>query len=152
MTEACGFTGAVPAGMAKTGAGGTFSVTIEPMLNATFSVQVDGVTSDGTKVRVRPGVQLRRVGTSSFAVDVSAGNGSWFTKSVVLQRYDPHVGAWRTVGSGVLRANSGPDALMAISSAAVHANVKRGSKVRALVPRSTVGSCYLPATSTPITA
>lgn len=152
MAVACGFNGAVPVGETKTTAGGAYSYTLQPMLNATLFVQVGSAQSPRASVRVRPGVQLRRINGSSFGVDVSVGNGTWFTKAVTLQRLDPRKKTWVKVASAPLKANSDPEALTAVSSATLHAAVQRGTKLRAVVTQGTVGSCYLPATSPTLTA
>lgn len=150
--QPCGYTGPVPSGTATTTAGGKFSYALQPMLNAVFFAQAGDATSPSVAVRIRPQVQLRLVGPRTFGVDVSAGNGSWFTKSVTLQRYDTRAKTWKPVTSGSLKANSDPGALVAVSSATLHATVKAGTKVRAVVTQATVGSCFLPAASASLVA
>lgn len=152
MGQVCGFTGAVPIGFARTTAGGKFTYSMAPMLSATLFAQVGDATSAKAEIRVSPGIQLRRISAQMFAIDVSSGNGAWFTKPVTLQRLDPATKKWRLVGTAPLKANSGPDALVAVSSAKLHATVKRGTQLRAIVPQSTVGACYLPAFSPTLTA
>ena len=147
LSQACGFTDAVPVATATTTAAGAYSFTLQPTLNSTFLVQVNDAASAPTSVQVKPAVQLRRTGARAFAVDVSAGNGSWFTKPVVLERFDPAAKSWKRVATAVLKANSRPDALISVSSATLHAVVKHGTRVRAVLPQATVGSCYAPATS-----
>jgi hypothetical protein len=152
MGQVCGFTGAVPVGFATTTAGGTFTYSMQPMLNATLFAQVGDATSPKAPIRVRPGVQLRRIGAGKFGIDVSSGNGAWFTKTATLQRLDPRTKKWKPVAAAPLKANSDPNALVAVSSATLYASVKRGTQLRAVVPQSTVGSCYLPAVSPTLTA
>lgn len=152
MGQVCGFTGAVPVGFATTAVGGKFTYSMEPMLSATLFVQVGDATSPRVEIRVSPGVQLRRISAGMFGIDVSSGNGAWFTKSATLQRLDPRTKKWRRVGAAPLKANSDPGALVAVSSATLHASVKRGTQLRAVVPQSTVGACYLPAVSPTLTA
>jgi hypothetical protein len=152
LAQPCGFTAPVPAGTVKTTAAGTFSYSSQPMLGATYFAKVGDATSRPATVRIRPAVQLRRVSAGTFGVDVSAGNGSWFTKAVLLQRLDTRSKAWKTVASGTLKANSDPGALVSVSSATITASVKRGTQLRAVVTRATVGACYLPGTSPTLTA
>jgi hypothetical protein len=147
IASVCGFTGDVPVGETKTTAGGSYVYTLEPMLNATLFTRVGAVESPHTSITVRPDVQLRRVKAGRYAVDVSVGNGTWFAKPVTLQRLDPRMKKWKTVATAVLKANSDPEALVAVSSAIIRAHVLRGTQLRAAVPPATVGSCYLPATS-----
>jgi hypothetical protein len=152
LTQACGFTDAVPIATATTTAAGSYSFTLQPTLNSVFLVQVGDAASASATVHVKPAVQLRRTGARTFAVDVSAGNGSWFTKTVILQRFDPGAKTWKRVTAATLKANSRPDALVSVSSAALHAAVRHGTRLRAMLPQATVGSCYAPATSSTLNA
>ena len=152
LMQACGFTAPVPLGAATVTAAGTNPLTLQPLLNSTFQAQVGDATSNSASVTVRPRVQLRLGGPGTFQVDVSVGNGAFFTKAVSLQRYDTRRKLWKQAGSATLKANSDPGALIAVSSATVRARVAHGTKVRAVVGQATVGSCYRPGTSAPITA
>jgi hypothetical protein len=152
MSQACGFTGAVPVGTTKVKSGGTYSFTVQPLLNSILHVQFGDAQSPGRALTVRPLVQLRRVSAGTFHVDVSVGNGAFFTDAVTLQRYDLRTKSWKPAGSALLKANSDPAALTAVSSATVRARIARGTKVRAAVSQATVGSCYRPAVSASISA
>jgi hypothetical protein len=152
MAQACGFTAAAPVGTTKTAAGGKYSYSFQPLLNSIVFVQVGTKRTNSTTIRISPAVQLRRIAARTFGVDVTSGNGAWFTKSVVLQRYDSAAKTWRPVASALLKANSTPDAIFAVSSATMHAAVKPGTRLRAIVPPATVGSCYLAAVSAPLVA
>jgi len=152
LSQACGFAQPVPIGTTKTAAGGAFSFAVQPMLNSTLLVQVADSTSSGVRVTVRPSVQLRRVGSRVFGVDVAVGNGNFFTSKVSLERYDTAKKRWLTVGSGTLKANSDPGAITAISSATIRASVKPGTRVRASMSQASLGACFRPATSPELTA
>lgn len=152
VAQVCGFSGAVPVGMTSTKADGKYSYSFQPMLNSTVFVRAGDATSRSAPVRVRPVVQLRVLAPRIFAVDVSSGNGAWFTKAAQLQRYDARAKSWKTIASAPLTPNSDPGALVAVSSAKLQATVRRGTKLRAVVSQATVGSCYLPAASSAVTA
>lgn len=152
LSQACGFTDADPVGTTKVKTGGTYSFTVQPLLNSILRVQFGDAESPTRPLAVRPLVQLRRAGAGTFHVDVSVGNGAFFTQAVTLQRYDPRTKSWKPAASALLKANSDPAALTAVSSATVRAAVARGTKVRAAVSQATVGSCYRPAVSASITA
>jgi hypothetical protein len=152
LSQACGFSGSVPVGTAKTKAGGAYSFTVQPMLNSAFQVQVGTATSNALRVTVRPLVQIRRLGAGQFRVDVSVANGAFFTGATTLQRYDVRTKSWKPAGSASLKANSDPQDLTAVSSATVRVAVARGTRVRAAVSQATVGSCYRPAVSASVTA
>lgn len=145
FAKACGFTAPVPVGNAHVGAHGAYKFTFLPQLNATYVVEVGTARSKSAAVEVRPAVQLRRLNAHMFAVDVSVGAGQWFTSKVAIQA--SNAGRWRTVGSGVLKANSDPGVPTAVSSAKVRLGVKSGTRLRAVMTQSAVGSCYRPATS-----
>jgi hypothetical protein len=149
----CGFTGLVPVGETKTSAGGKYRYAMQPMLNATlYAETASGEKSRGARVQIKPTVQLRRVTKSIFGVDVTVGNGAWFAKPVILQRFLPATKSWQALATGTLKANSDPEAIAAVSSATIHASVKAGTQLRALVPQTTLGPCYLSAASATFTA
>ena len=151
FSQSCGFSQPVRIAQAKTRADGSYAFAIQPTLNATYFVRYASLASATQVVAVRPLVQLRRLSGSSFGVDVSVGNGTYFTKSAVLQRYDAARRRWLPLASGKLHPNSDPGAIVAVSSAKVHAAVKSGAKVRATVSQATVGRCYRAGTSPAIT-
>lgn len=151
LSRACGFSGPIPVGVAKTTAGGKYTYAVQPMLNSVFSAQVGDASSQAVPVHISPTVQLRRIDARRFGVDVSAGNGSWFTKQVLLQRLDTRSKRWKKLAAGTLKANSDPGALVSVSSATITARVTRGTELRATLPQATVGACYLAATSPPLT-
>jgi hypothetical protein len=150
--QACRFTGAVRIGTTQTAAGGSYTFKLEPMLNTTYFVKSDDAQSAARGVSVSPLLQVRRVSGRLFAVDVSVGGGEFFTSPVVLQRYDSAKKHWRQVGVGTLKPNSDPTAITAVSSATVRAKVAAGTKLRAVMTQSAVGSCYRPAVSATLTA
>jgi hypothetical protein len=151
-SHACGFTEAVPVAMGKTLTGGAYAFNIEPMLNSVYSVKVGDATSATATVKVRPLVQLRRLKAAVFGIDVSVGNGQWFTTKVSLQTLDKRTRRWTTVGSASLKPNSDVAAVIAVSSTTIRKHVPRGTTVRAVMSRNSVGACYLPATSSSIGA
>jgi len=152
LAHACGFTGPVPVGTARAGAGDTYKFTLLPQLNASYVVQVGTTRSNAATVTVRPAVQLRRVNAHTFAADVSVGAGQYFTSKVVVQAYDAAKGRWRTVANGLLKPNSDPGEPTAVSSAKVRLGVRAGTRLRALMTQAAVGACYRPATSSSLTA
>jgi hypothetical protein len=152
LSQGCGFTEPIPIATIKTGPGGAYSFTLEPMLNSQLSVQAGSAVSSPARVAVLPSLQLRRVNARTFAVDVSVGNGAFFTKTALLQRYDKAAKAWKTVASAPLKAASDPGALIAVSTATFRATVKAGTTLRAFVSQATVGECYRPAASPPLGA
>jgi hypothetical protein len=152
LSQACGFTAPVPIATVRTGAKGAYTFTLEPMLNSTLSVRASAAESRPTRVTVVPSIQLRRVGSRAFAVDVSAGNGATFAKPVALQQLNPRTKRWRTIATTKLAAPSDPGALIAVSSGTFRAAVKPGTNLRAYLGQAAAGECYKPGTSPPLRA
>jgi hypothetical protein len=152
FSQTCGFDQPLLIGQTKTRANGSYSFVVQPMRNATFFVRYSNLASDTQALTVRPKIELRRVSGAIFGVDLSAGNGAFFSKSVVLERYDKVRRLWRRLASGRLRSNSEPAAIIAVSSAKIRAAVPSGAKLRASASQATVGQCYRATTSPTITA
>lgn len=151
MSQACGFTGPVPIGTAHVAAGGAYKFLMQPTLNASYFVQIGEARSKAARVTISPSLQIRRVSAKAFAVDASAGAGEFFTSTVTLQSLTAQH-HWRTVASGHMKQNSDPGAVTAVSTALVHASVKHGTQLRAVMSQQAVGTCYRPAKSATFTA
>jgi len=151
FSTGCGFTSPVPIGTATTDENGTYSFRFQPALNSTIVVQIGTDQSNAVPITVQPQVQLRRLAPNRFAVDVSVGAGQFFTSAATLQRFDTKSRRWRAVASGVLKQSSSIGAVVAVSSATIRAAVKPGTRLRATIGQSAVGSCYAPASSSPLT-
>lgn len=151
LAQPCEFTEAVQIATAKAGASGRFHYTLEPALNTRYVVRGPAGETNSVRVAVRPQLQVRRVAAGVFAVDVSVGAGQFFATRVLLQRYDAARKRWLPAGEGTLKQNSDPAGIVAVSTARIRAAVKRGTQVRAVADRATLGACYAPATSAPLT-
>jgi hypothetical protein len=143
-SQPCGFTSPVKVASVKTRSDGTYAFSMMPTRNATYFAHTATGNSGLNPVAVEPSLTVRRAGSRAFAVDVSVGAGDFFSKSVSLQRYDARRKAWRTVGSGMLHQKSDTGAIVAVSSATIHAAVKPGTTIRASVGAATLGKCYRP--------
>jgi hypothetical protein len=143
-SQPCGFTSPVRVASVKTRADGTYAFSIMPTRNATYFSHTKTGNSGLRRIAVEPSLAVRRAGSSVFLVDVSAGAGDFFSKSVSLQRYDTRAKAWRNAGSGLLHQKSDAGAIVAVSSATIHVAVKPGTRVRAFVGAATLGKCYRP--------
>jgi len=149
LNQACGFTEPVTLATVRTGAGGKFHFTLQPMLKTQYTARWNERTSGGRTIGVRPQVTLAKLSGNRYLVSASVGGGQFFTgKPALLQR---RAGSrWVTVASTTLKQASDDTALVAVSSGTVAASVARGSTVRAAIAQSAVGSCYLPSTSAPL--
>ena len=152
LATGCGFTGAVPIGTATVDTNGDYSFNLQPALGMTIVAQLGGTESAPVPIEVEPLVQLRRVGAKIFAVDVSVGAGQFFTSKATLERYDAAHERWQPVASGTLKQNSSLGAVVAVSTATIRASVKPGSRLRAFIGQAALGGCYVPASSSSLTA
>jgi hypothetical protein len=152
LSQPCGFDQPTSVRTLHTQQNGRYAFAFTPMQNAVIYVRSGRAVAKPTQVFVRPLLQLRRTGSSDFRVDVSVANGASLMSTVLLQRYDFAHRTWRTVGQGTLKLSSPADAIVAVSTATIHAHLPRGAKLRASVTQGAVGSCYRPASSPAITS
>lgn len=152
LSQACGFDQALVSGKTTTRDDGSFSFANEPMQNVVYYVRSGKATSAPIQVRVRPKVELVRRTSQSYVVNVSAGGGSFFKSTVVVQRYNPAKRKWVALASGALHPASDPAQIVAVSSATVHVPVRSRTKLRAVAGQASVGQCFQPATSAALTS
>jgi hypothetical protein len=94
---------------------------------------------------VRPVVRLSRRG-GRFTARVTAAQA--FTgKTLVFQRYRSAVRRWATIKRVVLGAATTPNAGTLVTTARFRSRVRRGWRLRVLLPQSQAGTCYLAASS-----
>ena len=141
LSQPCGFTEPAETLKTKTGAKGGFRFTLQPTISTVFRVSWNKKTSRPVRVLVRPLVELATVRSGVFAVQVSAGAGSFFTgKQILVQRA---VGRkWVTAGSAVLKQKSSNTSFTAVSAATVTARVQHGSRVRAYLSAGAAAPCF----------
>jgi hypothetical protein len=152
LSQSCGFNQVLAIGKTKTRGDGSYVFAIQPMQNVIFYARSANTASDPQTVNIRPKIELRHGAGRNFAVNVSAGGGSFFSTSVTLERYDNARRLWRPVAAGKLRPNSDPAEIIAVSSATIRVKIASGVKLRASVSQVAVGQCFRPAKSPPITA
>jgi hypothetical protein len=141
LSQPCGFTAPAETQQTTTKAKGAFRFTFQPAITTVFRVTWANDTSRRVRVVVRPLVQIRRLKAGLYAVDVSAGAGSFFKgKKILVQR---KVGKkWVTAGKAVLKQNSSETAITAVSSASVRARAPRQAQVRAFLSAAAAAPCY----------
>jgi plastocyanin len=124
----------------STTTGGAFSYVAKPTLNTNFQAKWKAATATVT-VKVRPRVRLTRLATGRFSVKVTAAM-PFAGKYVVFQRYSSPLSRWVSVKRVSLRAVSGASPLV-VTSASFRAKVKARLRVRAFMPQTQVGACYV---------
>ena len=126
---------------------GAYSVAVQPLMNTAYTVKLRNTTSNAVTVSVRPRLQLARIAAHRYSLRVTAAQ-SFDGKYAGFQRFTGV--RWVAVKTVLLRANATGVAPTVISSATFRSTVKTGVRVRAVLGRAQVGSCYLAGTSNAI--
>ena len=141
--QPCGSTSFAALATVTTTTGGAWTLSARPQRTTVYEAQSRGVTAR-TTVTVRPRVSLRKLTRGRFAVRVSAAQG-FGGKIAVLQRRTS-TGSWVRVRYVTLRVMGGT-APTVISGANVRANLRVGTRVRAVIGSAQVAPCYVAGTS-----
>ena len=143
--QECGKTAFTRVGAATTTAGGNWTLAAKPTINTLFRARWRTTDSTTVQVQVMPAIRLGRVG-SRFTVRITAAQA--FTgKVVAFQRYRPTLRRWATVKRVTLGAATTPTAGTFVTSARFRARIRRGQRLRVLLPQGQAGACYLAAPS-----
>ena len=141
--QPCGSTSFAALATVTTTTGGAWTLSARPQRTTVYEAQSRGVTAR-TTVTVRPRVSLRKLTRGRFAVRVSAAQ-AFGGKIAVLQRRTS-TGSWVRVRYVTLRVLGGT-APTVISGANVRANLRVGTRVRAVIGPAQVAPCYVVGTS-----
>jgi hypothetical protein len=134
-------------GKTKTGTNGTWVTTVGVLANAKLRGRWRGGVSNVISVDVHPHILLQHAGPNRYGVSVNA-NSFLDRKHGVLERL---VGTrWVRVRSFTLSGHHSFG--VAWSTARFPAHVKAGMNLRAVLPKSQVGRCYLAGFSNTIRA
>jgi len=155
LAQTCGDNNAKVVTTVMTTTNGAFSYRVQPTQMTNYQARLNAkIVSSTTPVTVRPVVQLRRSGYGKFVVRVFAAQ-SFVGKAVAIQRYKSLTHRWltvRTVFLGTRAAASTPLANTTTSSTTVKLRLKRGLRVRAVLPPSQAAPCYAAAKSQTVRA
>ena len=154
LAQTCGENASKVVASATTTTGGAYTWQTQPALLTTYQVRYkpatgSAVTSTTLPVSVRPIVGLGKSGRGKFLVRVVAAQ-SFVGKAVSFQRFVQKSRRWTTVKTaflGVRAAASQPLAGTTVSSVTVKTSLKRGLKVRAVLPAGQAAPCYAAARS-----
>ena len=141
--QACGSTSFASLATVTTTTGGAWTLSARPQRTTVYEALSRGVTAR-TTVTVRPRVSVRKLTRGRFAVRVSAAQ-AFGGKIAVLQRRTS-TGSWVRVRYVTLRVMGGT-APTVISGANVRANLRVGTRVRAVIGSAQVAPCYAAGTS-----
>jgi len=141
--QACGGTSFAALATVTTTTGGAWTLSARPQRTTVYEAQWRSVSAR-TTVTVRPRVTIRKLTRGRFAVRVSAAQ-AFGGKIAVLQRRTS-TGSWVRVRYVTLRVMGGT-APTVISGANVRANIRVGTRVRAVIGSAQVAPCYVAGTS-----
>ena len=143
--QECGKTTFTRVGSATTTAGGNWTFAVKPAINTTYQARWRTTDSSTVLVKVRPKIRLTRVG-SRFKARVTAAQ-SFSGKTIVFQRYRAGVRRWTTLKRVTLGASTTPTAGTFVTPANFRARIRKGWRLRVLLPQAQAGTCYLAAPS-----
>jgi plastocyanin len=140
LAQECGKATSNQIGTATTTANGAWSFVAKPTTKTVYTARWKGTTSTAVEVSVGPGLVLARLRARRFSVRLSAAQ-AFVGKYVVLQRYSAVRRRWLTVKRVVLRSQlAAPPA--AVTGATFSSRLRRGTRLRVIVPAAQVAPCY----------
>lgn len=144
--QACGSATSTRLGAATSVAGGAWSFAVRPTINTVYEARWRNTASSKIEVKVGPRVALVKLRARTFSARVTAAS-SFVGKHVVLQRYATTRRRWVTVRVVVLRTAGAPVEAAITTRAGFTSRLRRGTRLRLVLPQSQAGTCYAPAQS-----
>ena len=146
MAQACGSATATQIGTATSGANGAWSLAVKPTLNTVYEARWRNTQSAKVEVKLAPRVGLVKLRAGRFSARVTAAS-SLAGKYVVLQRYATTRRRWVTVKRVVLRTAGAPVAGAVTTRGGFTSRLRRGTRLRLVLPQSQAGTCQTAAQS-----
>jgi plastocyanin len=143
--QECGKTAFTRVGAATTTTGGNWTFAVKPTINTTYQARWRTTDSATMVVKVRPAIRLTRVG-SRFKARITAAQ-TFTGKTIVFQRYRTAVRRWATLKRVTLGASTTPTAGTFVTPANFRSRIRKGWRLRVLLPQAQAGTCYLAAPS-----
>jgi hypothetical protein len=144
QAQECGQTAFKKLASATTTTGGAFSYAAKPTMNTTYQAKLKSATSPSVAVKVAPVLSLRKLALRKFSVSVTAAQ-SFVGKLVVFQRLRNL--KWVTLKRVAIATVKTTTAPTQVSSAGFRIKLPARLKVRAVLPATQAGTCYLPTKS-----
>lgn len=141
MAQACGSATSTQVGTATSGANGAWSLAVKPTLNTVYEARWRNTQSAKVEVKLAPRVALVKLRAGRFSARVTAAS-SLAGKYVVLQRYASSTRRWVTVKRVVLRTAGPPVAGAITTRAGFTSRLRRGTRMRLVLPQSQAGTCH----------
>ena len=143
--QECGKTSFTRLGSATTTANGNWTFIVRPRINTVYQSRWRTNDSSAVTLKVRPAIRLTRAG-SRFTARVTAAQ-SFTRKTIVLQRYRAVLRRWATLRRVTLSGSTTPTAGTFVTTAKFRSQIRRGWRLRVLLPQGQAGTCYLAAPS-----
>jgi len=153
LAQPCGQTSPAKLASVTTTTAGAFSFVAQPSVNTTYGATYRNANSPTTQVTVRPRISFAKIALNRYRVRVTAAQ-SFKGRFVALQRYNTVTRRWVYVKSVVLRVAiplTGTLPGTTTTSSTFTAKLKRGLRLRLVMSKPQVGSCYVAGTSNTIT-
>jgi plastocyanin len=150
LAQECGKTTATTLATTTTTANGAWSFAVKPTLKTIYTARWKSHTSAPIEVSVGPGLVLARLRARRFSVRLSAAQ-AFVGKYVVLQRYSSARRRWLTVKRVVLRSQLATTPTV-VSGATFSSRLRRGTRLRVMVPAAQVAPCYAASSSNVVRA
>jgi plastocyanin len=142
LAQACGAATSTQIGTATSGANGAWTQAAKPTVNTVYEARWRGNTSAKVQVKVAPRVALVKLRRGRFSARVTAAS-LFVGKYVALQRYAQTRRRWVTVKRVVLKSGGVPVAGAITTRATFTSRLRRGTRLRLVLPQSQAGTCYV---------
>jgi hypothetical protein len=143
--QECGQTAFKRIATVTTTTNGAWTYVAKPTINSTYRAKFKSATSSPALVRVRPAIRLKKRSARHFSVALTAAQ-SFQGKFVYFQRYVASSRKWRNVTRVTLKTATGT-APAIVTSSAFRVRITARLKIRALLPQTQAGTCYVAAQS-----
>jgi plastocyanin len=147
LAQQCGSSASAQALTVDTTANGAYTAVVKPLMNTAYTVKLRNTSSSPVTVTVRPALRLVKVAAHRYSLRVTAGQ-TFAGKYASFQRFNGT--RWVAVKVVPLRASSAGPAPSVATTATFRSTLKAKLRVRAVLGRAQVGSCYLAGTSNTI--
>jgi hypothetical protein len=138
----CGSSVWATATSTHTDPGGGWHAQWSSLITTSYRANWDGKASNAVTVRARPGVTVRQSARTRFFVGVLALK-SFEGRVGLLERFERARGRWLLVKRFRFTDSGSNTGVTIGTTARVPAFVRRGTLVRAVLPRSSAAPCYL---------
>jgi plastocyanin len=147
LAQQCGASAPAQAVTVDTTTNGAYSAVVKPLMNTAYTVKLRNTSSSPVTVTVRPALRLVKVAAHRYSLRVTAAT-SFAGKYAGFQRFNGT--RWVAVKVVALHASSAGVAPSVVTTATFRSSLKAKLRVRAVLGRAQVGSCYLAGTSNTI--